>query len=198
MKTYKKVLLSVGAVAAVASAGSAGSFALFTADKDSAANQISAGRLTMDIGSAETDGVLGLADMAIGDSTSGTLTVKNTGTIGGIYTITGKPGTAGIDGTLAQSAVVKVWKNAAGTGAPAVEQSVAAFNAGSGVGGITLAKNDGAAGGADEATLKFEVSLPSSSTGTDNDLQGLSGSEVFHVHADQRAGQARANGSAGL
>jgi spore coat-associated protein N len=198
VKTYKKVLLSVGAVAAVASAGSAGSFALFTADKDSAANQVSAGRLTMDIGSAETDGVLGLADMAIGDSTSGTLTVKNTGTIGGIYAVTGKPGTGGIDGTLAQSAIVRIWKDAAGTGAPAVEQSLAAFNAGSGVGGLTLAKSDGAAGGTDETTLKFEVSLPSSSTGTDNDLQGLAGNEVFHVHADQRAGQARPNGSAGL
>ena len=169
--TFQKLLLSAAAVAVVSVAAVGGTFANFTATPTSiSSNAFATGSLAMS--RSGSGAILSLSAMKIGDSTSGSVTITNTGNLAGAYTLTGaSSGSSALAGHLH----LTIYKDADG-GTAIYDGSLGSFSTSLG----TFAANGAA------HTFYFHVSLPTTgSDAGDNLLQGLSATETFTWTATQ-------------
>jgi hypothetical protein len=112
--------------------------------------------------------------MKIGDTATGSVTITNTGTLAGAYTLTGSSSGSA---ALANQLHLTIYKDTDGSGTPVYDNSLGGFSSAS-LG--TFAATNGA------HTFYFHVSLPSTgSNAGDNALQGLSADESFTWSAVQ-------------
>jgi spore coat-associated protein N len=162
-----KILLSLAAVGAISVAAIGGTFANFTADPTSiSSNAFASGTLTMS--SSSNSAIFSSAAMKIGDTANGSITITNTGTLAGAYTLQGSL-VSGSSASLASQLHLTVYKDVDG-GTAIYNNSLGGFSASLG----TFAASGGA------HTFYFHVSLPSTGTDAgDNFLQGLSADETF-------------------
>src|SRR5213075_1782961 len=160
-----KILLSLAALGAVAVAAVGGTFANFTATPTSISNNaFASGSLTMT--RSGSGAVFSASAMKIGDTATGSVTITNTGTLAGAYTL---DGSASGSAVLASQLHLTLYKDVDG-GTAIYDGALGTFNASLG----TLAATNGA------HTFYFHVSLPTTgSDAGDNLLQGLSASETF-------------------
>ena len=166
-----KILLSLAAIAVVAVAAVGGTFANFTATPTTiSSNAFASGSLTMS--RFGTGAIFSSVAMKIGDTATGSVTITNTGTLAGAYTLTGSStGNA----ALAAQLHLTLYKDVDG-GTAIYDGSLGSFSASLG----TFAASG------DAHTFYFHVSLPSTgSTAGDNALQGLSADESFTWSAVQ-------------
>jgi spore coat-associated protein N len=168
-----KILLSLAALGAVSIAAIGGTFANFSATPTSiSSNAFASGTLTMSASSNAA--IFNSAAMKIGDTATGSVTITNTGTLAGAYTLQGaSSGSA----ALASQLHLTVYKDTDGSGTPVYDGSLGGLSSAS-LG--TFAANNGA------HTFYFHVSLPSTgSDASDNLIQGLVASETFTWTATQ-------------
>jgi spore coat-associated protein N len=169
----KKILMSLAAVAVVAVAALGGTFANFTATPTSITNNaFASGALTM--APSGSGAIFSASAMKIGDVVHGSVTITNTGSLAGSYTLSGSnSGSAALAGQLQ----LKIYMDTDNSGSPVYNGSLAGFSSAS-LG--TFAANG------DAHTFYFHVSLPSAgSDAADNAFQGLSTSESFTWSATQ-------------
>jgi hypothetical protein len=111
--------------------------------------------------------------MKIGDTATGSVTITNTGTLSGSYTLNG---TSSGSAALAAQLHLTLYKDVDGSGTAVYDGPLGTFSASLG----TFAPTNGA------HTFYFHVSLPSTgSDAGDNALQGLSADESFTWSAVQ-------------
>lgn len=167
-----KILLSLAAVSVITVAAVGGTFANFTATPTTiASNAFASGSLTMT--RSGSGAIFSSVAMKIGDSVTGSVTITNTGTLAGTYSLAGSSaGSAALLGQLN----LKVYKDVDG-GTALYDGTLGAFSSAS-LG--TFAANG------DAHTFYFHVSFPSTgSDAGDNALQGLSASTTFTWSATQ-------------
>jgi spore coat-associated protein N len=166
-----KIVLSLAAVAVAAVATVGGTFANFTATPTTiASNAFASGSLTMS--RSGSGAIFSSLAMKIGDTATGSVTITNTGTLAGAYTLNGS---ASGSAALAAQLHLTLYKDVDG-GTAIYDGSLGSFSASLG----TFAANGGA------HTFYFHVSLPSTgSDAGDNALQGLSATEDFTWSATQ-------------
>ena len=167
-----KILLSLAAAGAISVAAIGGTFANFTASPTSiSSNGFATGDLTM---SRSGSGALFNADkMKIGDTASGSVTITNTGSLAGVYTLSGS---GSGDAALVSKLHLTVYADADNSGTPVYDGAIGSFSAPLG----TFAGSGGS------HTFYVHVSLPTTgSDTTDNALQGLAASESFTWSATQ-------------
>jgi spore coat-associated protein N len=168
-----RILLSLAAISVVAVATVGGTFANFTATPTTiSSNAFASGTLTMNPSS--TAAIFSSVAMKIGDTATGSVTITNTGTLAGAYTLTGSSSGSA---ALANQLHLTIYKDTDGSGTPVYDNSLGGFSSAS-LG--TFAATNGA------HTFYFHVSLPSTgSNAGDNALQGLSADESFTWSAVQ-------------
>src|SRR3989475_8435996 len=95
-----KILLSLAAVSVIAVAAVGGTFANFTATPTSiASNAFASGSLSMT--RSGSGAIFSASAMKIGDSATGSVTISNTGSLAGAYTLAGSSsGSAALAGQL--------------------------------------------------------------------------------------------------
>src|SRR5881396_1943243 len=87
-RRFTKILLSLATVAVVAVAAVGGTFANFTATPTAiASNAFASGTLSMT--RSGSGAIFNASAMKIGDSVTGTVTITNTGTLAGVYSLSG-------------------------------------------------------------------------------------------------------------
>jgi spore coat-associated protein N len=167
-----KILLTLAAVSAVTVAAVGGTFANFTATPTSiASNAFASGSLSMT--RSGSGAIFNASAMKIADSLSGSVTITNTGTLPGAYSLAGSASGSSV---LSSQLNLKVYKDADG-GTAIYDGSLGAFSSAS-LG--TFAANG------DAHTFYFHVSFPTTGTDAgDNALQGLSASATFTWSATQ-------------
>ena len=167
-----KILLSLAAISVMTIAAVGGTFANFTASPTTiASNAFASGSLTM---SRSGSGAIFTASaMKIGDTATGSVTITNTGTIAGAYSLAGSSSGSS---ALSSQLNLKVYKDVDG-GTAIYDGSLGAFS--------SVALGTFAASG-DAHTFYFHVSFPTTGTDVgDNALQGLSASTTFTWSATQ-------------
>jgi spore coat-associated protein N len=172
-RNLTKIMLSLAAVALVSVAALGGTFANFTATPTSISNNaFASGALTM--ARSGSGAIFSASAMKIGDVVDGSVTITNTGSLAGTYTLSGSnSGSSALAGQLQ----LKVYKDTDNSGSPVYSGSLA------GLGSASLGTF---AANGDAHTLYFHISLPSAGSDTaDNALQGLSTSEAFTWSATQ-------------
>jgi hypothetical protein len=167
-----KILLTLAAVSTVTVAAVGGTFANFTATPTSiSSNAFAAGSLTMT--RTGSGAIFSASAMKIGDTATGSVTINNTGTLAGAYTLTGS--TSG-NSALASQLTLKVYKD--------VDGGTAIYDGS--LGGFSSASLGTFAANGDSHIFYFHVSLPSTGTDAgDNALQGLSANATFTWTATQ-------------
>jgi spore coat-associated protein N len=167
-----KILLSLAAVSVITVAAVGGTFANFTATPTTiASNAFASGSLTMT--RSGSGAIFNSAAMKIGDSVTGSVTISNTGTLAGAYSLAGS--SSGSAALLSQLNL-KVYKDVDG-GSALYDGSL---------GGFSSASLGTFAAGGDSHTFYFHVSFPTTgSDAGDNALQGLSASTTFTWSAVQ-------------
>jgi len=166
-----KILLSLAAISVVAVAAVGGTFANFTATPTTiASNAFASGTLTMD--RSGSGAIFSSAAMKIGQTATGSVTITNTGSLAGAYTLSGSSlGSA----ALAAQLHLTLYKDTDG-GTAIYDGPLGSFSASLG----TFAASG------DAHTFYFHVSLPTTgSDAGDNALQGLSADESFTWSATQ-------------
>jgi spore coat-associated protein N len=168
---FTKILLSVAATAVVTVAAVGGTFANFSATPTTiASNAFASGTLTMT--RTGSGAIFNWASMKIGETASGSVTITNTGTLAGAYTLSG---TSSGSAALANQLNLKLYKD--------VDSGTAIYDGP--LGTFSSSLGTFAAGGGSH-TFYFHVSLPSTGTDAgDNQLQGLSAEETFTWSATQ-------------
>jgi hypothetical protein len=167
-----KILLSLAAVSVIAVGAVGGTFANFTATPTSiASNAFASGQLTMT--RTGSGAIFNASAMKIGDSVTGSVTITNSGTLAGAYSLAGSnSGSAALTSQLN----LKVYKDVDG-GSALYDGSL---------GGFSSASLGTFAASGDSHTFYFHVSFPSTGTDAgDNVLQGLSASTTFTWSAVQ-------------
>lgn len=170
---FKRILLTLVALAAVGVAAVGGTFANFTATPVSiASNSFASGSLTMT--RSGSGAILNASAMKIGDSVAGSVTITNTGTLAGVYTLSGSTsGSASLAGQLN----LKIYKDDDNSGSPIYDGPLGSFS--------SAALGTFAASGGSHV-FYFHVSLPTTGSDPgDNLLQGLSTSAAFTWSATQ-------------
>jgi spore coat-associated protein N len=167
-----KILLSLAALGAISVAAIGGTFANFTSTPTSiSANAFASGSLTMT--RSGSGAVFSASAMKIGDTATGSVTITNTGSLAGHYTLNG---TSSGSAALATQLHLTVYKDTDGSGTPVYDGAFGSFSADLG----NFAATNGA------HTFYFHASLPSTGAdSTDNLLQGLSADETFTWSATQ-------------
>jgi hypothetical protein len=168
---FKKMLLTLVAFAVIAIAAVGGTFANFTATPVSiASNSFASGSLSMT--RSGSGAILSASAMKIGDSVAGSVTITNTGTLAGVYTLAGS--TSG-SASLAAQLNLKIYKDVDGVN-PIYDGPL---------GSLTASLGTFAASG-DSHVFYFHVTLPTTGTDAgDNLLQALSTSATFTWSATQ-------------
>ena len=166
-----KILLSLAAVGVVSIAALGGTFASFTATPTSiGSNAVAAGSLTMS--RTGSGAIFNASAMKIGETATGSVTITNTGTLAGAYTLAGSSSGSS---ALASQLHLTVYKDTDG-GTEVYDGALGTFSASLG----TFAADGGS------HTFYFHVSLQSTgSDAGDNALQGLSADETFTWSATQ-------------
>ena len=167
-----KIFLSLAAVSVVTVAAVGGTFANFTATPTTiASNAFASGSLTMS--RSGSGAIFNASAMKIGDTATGSITITNTGTLAGAYSLAGS--TSG-NAALSSQLNLKVYKDVDG-GTAIYDGSLGGFS--------SVALGTFAANG-DSHTFYFHVSFPTTGTDAgDNLLQGLSASTTFTWSATQ-------------
>ncbi|MDX6402086.1 MAG: spore coat-associated protein [Gaiellaceae bacterium] len=167
-----KILLSLAAVSVIAVAAVGGTFANFTATPTSiSSNAFASGTLTMS--RSGSGAIFNASNMKIGDAVTGSVTITNTGTLAGVYTLAGS--STGSAPLMAQLNL-KVYKDVDG-GTAIYDGSPGSFSS-TGLGTFT--------GGGDAHVFYFHVTFPTTGTDAgDNVLQGLAASTTFTWSATQ-------------
>ena len=168
---FTKILLSLAVTAVVTVAAVGGTFANFSATPTTiASNAFASGTLTMS--RSGSGAIFSSAAMKIGETATGSVTITNTGSLAGAYTLSGtSSGSAALAGQLH----LALYKDVDG-GTAIYNGPLGTFSASLG----TFAADGGA------HTFYFHVSLPSTGTDAgDNALQGLSADETFTWSATQ-------------
>jgi spore coat-associated protein N len=167
-----KILLSIAALAVAAVATVGGTFANFTATPTTiSSNAFASGTLTMN--RSGTGAIFSSVAMKIGDTATGQVTITNTGTLDGAYTLTGSSSGSA---ALASQLHLTLYKDVDG-GSAIYDGSLGSFSS---VALGTFAKSG------DAHTFYFHVSLPTTGSNPgDNALQGLSADESFTWSAVQ-------------
>jgi hypothetical protein len=174
MFKYWKIFATVAAVGTVSVAAVGGTYANFTATPTTISNNaFSSGSLTMT--RSGNGAVFSLSNAKIGDEATGSVTITNTGSLAGVYTLDGS--TAG-SAPLAAQLNMKIYKDNDGqAGSKIYDGALSAFTTAS-LG--TFAATNGA------HTYYFHVSLPTTGTDAgDNAFQGLSSTATFTWSATQ-------------
>src|SRR5207244_5276117 len=128
---------------------------------------------TLSMTRSGSDTIFNASPMKIGDSVTGSVTINNTGTLAGIYTLSGS--TSG-DAALGSQLNLKVYKDVDGV-SPIYDGSLGGFSS---VSLGTFAARGGS------HVFYFHVTLPTTGTDAgDNLLQGLSSSTAFNWSATQ-------------
>jgi len=167
----QKILLTLAAVSVMTVAAVGGTFANFTATPTAIdSNAFASGSLTMT--RSGSGALFSASAMKIGDTATGSVTITNTGSLAGAYTLNGaSSGSAALAGQLH----LTVYKDSDG-GTQVYDGPLGSFSASLG----TFAASGGS------HTFYFHVSLPSTGTDAgDNAFQGLSASETFTWNATQ-------------
>ena len=167
-----KILLSLAAISVMTIAAVGGTFANFTASPTTiASNAFASGSLTMS--RSGSGAIFSASAMKIGDTATGSVTITNTGTLAGAYSLAGS--TSG-NAALSSQLNLKVYKDVDG-GTAIYDGSLGGFS--------SVALGTFAASG-DSHTFYFHVSFPTTGTDAgDNALQGLSASTTFTWSATQ-------------
>jgi spore coat-associated protein N len=167
-----KILLSLAAVSVVTVAAVGGTFANFTATPTTiASNAFASGSLTMS--RSGSGAIFSASAMKIGDTATGSVTITNTGTLAGAYSLAGSSSGSSV---LSNQLNLKVYKDVDG-GTAIYDGSLGGFS--------SVALGTFAANG-DSHTFYFHVSFPTTGTDAgDNALQGLSASTTFTWSATQ-------------
>ena len=168
-----KVLATLAALAAFSVLAIGGTYANFSATPVTIENNAFAtGDLTM--ARSGSGIVFDLSNAKIGQEATGSVTISNTGTLEGAYSLQGTPA-----GTLASALNLKIYKNTDNVaGALLYNGTLAAFTSSVDLG--KLAAKTGT------ATFYFHVTLPTTGTDAgDNALQGKSASVSFTWKATQ-------------
>jgi hypothetical protein len=171
-KLLTKILLTLGVVAVVTVAAVGGTFANFTATPTSiGSNAFATGQLIMSPSSSAA--IFSASAMKIGDTATGSITISNTGSLAGAYTLAGS---SSGNATLANQLHLKIYADT-DSGSPVYDGTLGSFSS---VSLGTFAATSGS------HTYYFHVSLPTTGAdATDNLLQGLSASETFTWSAVQ-------------
>ena len=172
-KLLTKILLSLGVVAVVTVAAVGGTFANFTATPTSiGSNAFASGQLIMN--RTGSGAIFSASAMKIGDTATGSVTISNTGSLAGAYTLAGSgSGSA----TLANQLTLKIYADVDNSGSPIYDGTLGGFSS---VSLGTFAASTGS------HTYYFHVTLPTTGAdATDNALQGLSAGETFTWSAVQ-------------
>jgi spore coat-associated protein N len=166
-----KILLSLSALGAISVAAIGGTFASFTSTPTSiSANAFASGSLTMT--RSGSGAIFSASAMKIGDTATGSITITNTGTLAGAYTLAGSSSGSA---ALAAQLHLTVYKDVDG-GTAIYDGALGSFSASLG----TFAASGGA------HTFYMHASLPTTgSDASDNLLQGLSADETFTWSATQ-------------
>jgi spore coat-associated protein N len=167
-----KMLLSLAAVSVIAVGAVGGTFANFSATPTTiASNAFASGSLTMS--RSGSGAIFNGSALKIGDSVTGSVTITNTGTLAGAYSLAGSSsGSAALTSQLN----LKVYKDVDGVSA-LYDGTLGSFSSAS-LG--TFAADGGS------HTFYFHVSFPTTgSDAGDNGLQGLSASTTFTWSATQ-------------
>jgi spore coat-associated protein N len=172
LHTSKKIALTAAAVSAVSIAAAGGTYANFTATPVTIShNAFAAGTLEMD--RSGSGAVFTAANMAIGDDATGSVTITNSGSLAGEYSLAGSA-----TGDLAPKLELEIYKDNDGQAASKLYDG--ALNGLSSVDLGTFAADGGS------HTFYFHVSLPSTGTDAgDNALQGKSAGASFTWSATQ-------------
>ena len=167
-----KILLTLAAVSVVTVAAVGGTFANFTATPTSiASNAFASGSLSMT--RSGSGAIFSASAMKIDDTATGSVTITNTGTLAGAYTLSGSSSGSS---ALTSQLNLKVYKDVDG-GTAIYDGSLGSFSSAS--------LGTFAASG-DAHTFYFHVSLPTTGTDAgDNAFQGLSASATFTWSATQ-------------
>lgn len=168
----KNILLSLATVAAVSVAAIGGTYASFTATPTTiASNAFTTGTLSMT--SSGSGAIFSAANMKIGDTATGSVTINNTGSLAAIYALTGA--ITG-DATLAGDLKLKIYADV-DSGTPIFDGSL------DGVSGLALGTFAATSG---SHTYYFHISLPTTgSAAGDNALQGKTATAAFTWTATQ-------------
>ena len=172
--TFTKVLLSLAAVGAASVAAIGGTYANFTAAPTTlSSNAFAAGSLQMS--RSGSGAIFSVGAAKIGESTTGSVTITNTGSLAGIYTLSGS--TTG-SAVLAGQRKLEGYKD--------TDNSAAAKIYDGALSGFTSVDLGTFAASGDAHTFYFHVSLPSTGTDAgDNALQGLTTTTSFTWSAVQ-------------
>jgi len=167
-----KILLSLAAVSVVTVAAVGGTFANFTATPTTiASNAFASGSLTMS--RSGSGAIFSASAMKIGDTATGSVTITNTGSLSGAYSLAGSSSGSS---ALSSQLNLKLYKDVDG-GTAIYDGSLGGFS--------SVALGTFAASG-DSHTFYFHVSFPTTGSDTgDNALQGLSASTTFTWSATQ-------------
>jgi spore coat-associated protein N len=169
-----KIIASIAAVGVVSVAAIGGTYANFTATPTTISNNaFTTGSLTMS--RSGSGAVFSAATMVMGDSATGSVTITNTGTLPGVYTLSGSmSGSSALGGQLH----LVIYKDTDGDSASKIYDGSL-----SGLGSLALG-TFAASGGAH--TYHLHVNLPSTGTDAgDNVFQGLSATESLTWSATQ-------------
>jgi hypothetical protein len=169
-----KLIATVGAFAAISTLAIGGTYASFTATPVTiSSNAFATGSLTM--GRSGSGVVFDLGDAKIGQDAAGAVTINNTGTLAGAYSLE-----ASATGALASSLQLKIYKD---TDSAAGSLVYGGTLAGVSASAIALGTFEASTG---THTYFFHVSLPTTgSDAGDNALQGKSASASFTWKATQ-------------
>jgi spore coat-associated protein N len=168
-----KVLATLAAFGAVSALAVGGTYANFSATPVTiSSNAFATGELTMTRSGSGV--VFDLSNAQIGQEATGAVTINNTGTLAGAYSLEGT-----VAGSLASSLQLKIYKNTDNAaGSLLYSGTLAGFTSAVDLG--TLAAKTGT------ATFYFHVTLPSTgSDAGDNALQGKSANVSFTWKATQ-------------
>src|SRR5881394_1290103 len=131
-----KILLSLAAISVVAVAAVGGTFANFTATPTTiSSNAFASGSLTMS--RSGSGAIFSSVAMKIGDTTTGSVTITNTGTLSGAYTLAGSSSGSS---ALANQLHLTLYKDVDGSGTAIYDGSLGTLSASLG----TFAANGGA------------------------------------------------------
>lgn len=178
MKTLSsKILVSLAAVSAVGVVAVGGTYANFTATPTTiSSNAFTTG--TMSMGRSGSGAILSASALKIGVESTGSITITNTGSLAGVYTLAGS--TSG-NATLGSALKLVVYKDNDNTVADKLYDGALSGFSSAALG--TFAAS-GSAG--DAHTYYFHVSLPTTGTDAgDNALQGATATSSFTWSAVQ-------------
>ena len=169
-----KILATLAAVGAVSVAAIGGTYASYTATPTTITNNaFSTGSLTMS--RSGSGAIFSAAAMKIGDTSTGSVTITNTGTLAGVYTLAGSSSGSA---TLAGQLHVVIYKDTDGDSASKLYDGSLSALGSLGLG--TFAASGGS------HTYYFHIDLPSTGTDAgDNAFQGLSATESLTWSATQ-------------